>query len=97
MRNTPNISRVIRYAQENITPPCKECAERKVGCHGECEKYDDYTKHLKTEKEKIINAYNTEKLLEDSEIKGRIRTLKRRNHKYKVGVNCGGYTNIYKH
>ena len=24
------------------TSPCKDCPDRKVGCHGECEKYKAY-------------------------------------------------------
>lgn len=32
--------------------PCKDCQNRKIGCHGECTKYADY----KTENEKKKQA-----------------------------------------
>ena len=27
---------------EKVDAPCKDCANRKVGCHSECEKYTSY-------------------------------------------------------
>lgn len=26
-----------------ISAPCKDCPDRKIGCHSECDKYADYT------------------------------------------------------
>lgn len=29
-----------------VTPPCKDCPDRHLGCHGTCVKYQEYkTKH----------------------------------------------------
>ena len=86
MYSTPNCGAIIRYALDNIQSPCKDCLERKIGCHSECEKYNEYTERCNNERQKVYNAYRTERLLEKSEIEGRVKTLKRRNHKYKVGV-----------
>ena len=33
-----------------MTQPCKDCQNRKIGCHGECTKYADY--RVENEKEK---------------------------------------------
>ena len=30
-----------------MTAPCKECQERKLGCHAECEKYAEFKERLK--------------------------------------------------
>lgn len=27
-----------------ITPPCKGCQERRIGCHASCEAYQNYSK-----------------------------------------------------
>lgn len=35
------------------TPPCKDCSDRKVGCHSSCENYVGWTKeHDKVVKER---------------------------------------------
>lgn len=26
-----------------MTAPCKDCTERKVGCHGNCQKYHEFS------------------------------------------------------
>ena len=31
-----------------MTPPCKDCAERIIGCHGKCPKYAEF--HAECEK-----------------------------------------------
>ena len=30
--------------REDKTAPCKDCAERRRGCHGECEKYAEFVR-----------------------------------------------------
>lgn len=60
-----------------INSPCKDCKNRYLGCHSECEKYIEYKekkitqgKVLKTQK---INAYNV-----DSYFKTKIEKEKNR-------------------
>lgn len=41
--------------------PCKECEERKSGCHSTCEKYKEYREsidHIKNEKKKEAEINN---------------------------------------
>lgn len=26
--------------------PCKDCTQRRVGCHGACERYEEYRSHI---------------------------------------------------
>ena len=33
--------------------PCYKCAERKVGCHGKCEKYQEWNKKREELRQKI--------------------------------------------
>ena len=34
----------------SVVAPCKDCQERKIGCHSDCEKYLEYLKlHKETE------------------------------------------------
>lgn len=32
-------------------PPCKDCLDRKIGCHAECERYIQYDESRKKERE----------------------------------------------
>lgn len=36
-----------------IQGPCKDCAERFIGCHAQCLKYIDYRQKLDVEKNKV--------------------------------------------
>lgn len=62
---------------KHTVAPCKDCAERAVGCHGTCEKYKDWKKNEGAEKAKMIKAYKTERALEDYQIKEKIKNQKR--------------------
>ena len=46
-------------------PPCKDCTDRKLLCHGSCKKYQEWKKEIdeqntirQKEKEKIENSYS---------------------------------------
>ena len=28
-----------------MTAPCKDCQDRKVGCHADCDRYEEYAKY----------------------------------------------------
>lgn len=34
-----------------MTPPCSNCPERHIGCHGECKRYREY----KLERDRLLN------------------------------------------
>ncbi len=36
-----------------MTPPCKNCTDRKVGCHGDCERYKQFKADLASAKAEI--------------------------------------------
>jgi len=42
----------------SIQAPCKGCTERHAGCHGDCQKYTDWTNERQAEKQKRIEAFN---------------------------------------
>ena len=37
-----------------MTPPCKNCDDREIGCHGKCAKYATYKAGLEKAREKQI-------------------------------------------
>ena len=37
--------------RDNTFSPCKDCEERHVGCHSECEKYIEFKRKLRREKD----------------------------------------------
>lgn len=53
--------------------PCKECADRFVGCHSSCEKYDDWSKKEISQKDQIINEKVTENMKKERQIKSFIK------------------------
>lgn len=51
-----NISMMFGY-NFRIFNPCKDCADREVGCHGKCDKYAQYREELNQSKA-IRNKYS---------------------------------------
>lgn len=37
----------------HIASPCKDCEERHIGCHSECERYADYRKRIDAQRATI--------------------------------------------
>lgn len=62
--------------------PCNNCADRKVGCHGECEKYMAFVeanneRRNRERKEKELYAYHKEeanRMFHNEHRKGRFRS-----------------------
>ena len=40
-----------------ISSPCKECPDRKTGCHSTCEKYIEYDNRNKERREKRLRSF----------------------------------------
>lgn len=64
--------------QQIITPPCKDCKERQIGCHSYCRKYIEFRMNwdeikLKERKEKMI-----QNAVEQSIVDGMRRSRKKR-------------------
>lgn len=36
-----------------VTPPCKGCGRREVGCHGGCEQYQEYRAKVQAKRREI--------------------------------------------
>ena len=36
-----------------MTPPCKDCGRRKIGCHAKCFDYIIWKKYIEVDKEKL--------------------------------------------
>lgn len=39
-------------------PPCYQCLDREIGCHSNCEKYNDWRNELRDKKHKIGEQIN---------------------------------------
>ena len=42
-----------------MIPPCKDCPDRAVGCHAECEKYQAFSAWAETKREERRNRCGT--------------------------------------
>ena len=49
--------------------PCKECADRTVGCHGNCQKYKDAKVRHKTKFDCIKKAKKEEDSIDDYKLR----------------------------
>lgn len=81
MSYAPMCRNIVSNVLQNITPPCKDCENRKMGCHSTCKDYKEYKTLIETEKAKIYKVYETERKLEDSNIRKREKTIKRKRSK----------------
>ena len=50
--------------------PCYKCEDRRVGCHGECEKYIEFRKereviYQKRAEEVAVREYQSQKMIEN--------------------------------
>lgn len=46
---SPNIHRMVK-------PPCHGCTDRRVGCHGECQRYKEYKEKMSDEYRAAMEA-----------------------------------------
>ena len=58
-------------------PPCLECNERKVGCHGTCEGYQAYHKALGEEKEQKRRSESGDKESDEVLVTAHIKAYER--------------------
>lgn len=75
----PVTPRAILYRR--TTPPCKDCTDRQVGCHGKCEKYIKWKKENIKSQIEYTNALKGERAAEDVRIRGAEKYKKRRRGK----------------
>lgn len=40
-----------------MTPPCKDCPQRQLGCHDRCESYGKYRKSREEARERALAAH----------------------------------------
>ena len=43
-----------------MEPPCKDCQQRKIGCHAKCEEYLAYAILCREQNERVAKAKNIE-------------------------------------
>lgn len=46
-------------------PPCKDCKQREIGCHSNCDLYKQYKQKFESEKEEISRLRSKERLADD--------------------------------
>lgn len=56
-----------------LNPPCKNCPDRRVGCHSVCERYLEF----KTKRDRIIAKRRAEMNLEDDYRRVRMKNRER--------------------
>ncbi len=52
-----------------LTPPCRDCTERRVGCHGTCPRYQEYHER----NVQIGQARAAERRLNSALVSGKVR------------------------
>lgn len=48
-----------------ISAPCKGCTDRYVGCHGSCDKYQNYQQVHQKEKDELDKIHHLERMNRD--------------------------------
>ena len=69
----------IKYP--NLNTPCKDCTERHIACHSECEKYKAYKENYEQIKKDIRKEADIQNRLDDYE-KQRAKRIKERKKHY---------------
>ncbi len=50
---------------ENMMSPCKDCTERKIGCHSKCELYKQFREEVECynnlRRKEVINTHDSKK------------------------------------
>lgn len=64
-----------------MKPPCKDCKDRHVGCHGDCERYKQYKAELEAAKAEIYGEPEQKLMLREMELKRVSRILRRQHQK----------------
>lgn len=78
----PNVPRSIFIKVPD--PPCKNCADREVGCHAKCTRYSEWKTVSGDMKYNNYIANAKERMVEDYEIIEKQKNIKRR----KSGGKC---------
>lgn len=58
--------------------PCKDCTQREIGCHANCNLYKQYKDEYEREKARISECRNKERLIKDYTISSYRRMQRKR-------------------
>ena len=64
-----------------VLGPCKDCKNRRAGCHSECEKYKAYKQELYELHRKQYKDNNADSEARGHEVKSKLKTIKRQGRK----------------
>lgn len=67
------MKRASKYLMPKADPPCLDCVDRTVGCHGTCEKYSDFKRKRLDLMKQIRNNQKKDKLAEHVLVVGAIK------------------------
>lgn len=59
---------------------CKDCQDRRIGCHATCQKYIEQSRQRQERKEAIRKQKDLDAAQKDRAIEGAVRMKKRRHH-----------------
>lgn len=72
---------MIRYPPN----PCRDCQDRRVGCHADCERHADWVNKKEEEKQKLEKANEADKIIYRYNKESRNRAIKRLKNHHVVG------------
>ena len=61
-----------------VLSPCKDCKERRAGCHSECENYKEYKQTLYKLHKEQYKQNNADSEATGHEVESKLRTIKRK-------------------
>lgn len=63
----------------SLTPsPCKDCEDKYIGCHADCEKYIEYTKRQKELKKKVDAERRINSVYIDRKVQSNVKKEKKK-------------------
>jgi len=67
-----------RVVYRNTTPPCVDCSDRSVGCHGSCSKFKEWKGFNISEFKKVYSKVRKENIVNDFQVDNAVR-IKRKS------------------
>lgn len=79
MSNTPRHAVIKAAINAKNVSPCKNCTDRQIRCHSECQKYAEYKNKITAEGNAAYTMYSADRMLESSEIYRKQKIIKNGN------------------
>lgn len=77
----PSAGKIMDNVRRKNSAPCKDCKNRKPGCHSGCAEYNEYKLQLECAKRKIYDEYSSQRTFQDLVITGKKKTINRKERR----------------